>query len=61
MDFAESSDHGVKLKESEKKKDQYFDLARELKKMGHMKVTVIPIVAGVLGTVTKILLKSLVD
>ena len=31
MDFAVSTDHRIKLKESEKK-DKYLDLARELKK-----------------------------
>ena len=31
MDFAIATDHGVKLKESEKK-DKYQDLAKELKK-----------------------------
>ena len=58
MDFAVSTDHKVKLKESEKK-DKYLDLARELKKLWNMKVTFIPIIIGVLGTVTKGLLKGL--
>ena len=31
MDFTVPADHGIKLKESEKK-DKYFDLAGELKK-----------------------------
>ena len=31
----------------------YLDLARELKKVWNMKVTIIPIVIGGLGTVTK--------
>ena len=31
VDFAVPDDHGVKLKENEKK-DKYLDLARELKK-----------------------------
>ena len=35
----------LKLKESEKK-DKYIDLARELKKLWNVKVTVIPIVIG---------------
>ena len=51
VDFAVSADYKVKLKESEKK-DKYLDLARELKKLRNMKVTVIPIVIGTLGTVT---------
>ena len=52
MDFAVPADHRVKLKGSEKR-DKYLDLARKLKKLGNMKVTVIPIVIGALGTVTK--------
>ena len=51
----------VKLKESEKK-NEYQDLAREMKKkMCNMKVTVIPTVIGTLGTVTKGLVKGLED
>ena len=60
MDFAVPADHRVKLKESEKK-DKYVDLARELKKPWNMKVTVIPIVIGALGTVPKELLLGLED
>ena len=41
MDFAVLVDYRVKLKESEKR-DRYLDLARELKKLWNMKVTVIP-------------------
>ena len=59
VDFAVPADHRVKLKES-KKKDKYLDLVRELKKkLWDMKVTVIPIVIGVLGTVTKGLVQGL--
>ena len=47
----------VKLKKS-KKRDKYLDFARELKKQWNMKVIVIPIVIGVLGTVTKGLVKE---
>ena len=43
MDFAVPDDHRPKLKESEKR-DKYLDLARELKKLCNMKVTVVPIV-----------------
>ena len=46
------ADHRIKLKES-KQRDMYLDLARELKKLWNMKVTVIPIVIGVLGAVIK--------
>ena len=60
MDFAVLADHRVKLKES-KKKDKYLDLARELKTLWDNKVIVIPIVSGVLGTVTKGLIEGLED
>ena len=52
----------LKLKESEKKKkkrDKYKDIARELKKLWNMKVTVILIVIGALGTLTKGLVQGL--
>ena len=39
----------------------YLDLARELKKLWNMPVTIIPIVIGSFGTVTKGLLKGLED
>ena len=58
VDFAVPADHRVKMKESEKK-DVYFDLARELKKLWNMKVTVIPIVIGAFVTVTKGLVQRL--
>ena len=60
MDFAVPTDHTVKLKENEKR-DKYLDLARELKKLWNMKMTVIPIVIDALGTVTKGLVKGLKD
>ena len=60
MDFAVLGDHRVKLKECEKR-DNYLDLARELKKLWNMKVTIISIVIGAFGTVTKGLLKGLED
>ena len=53
-------EHRIKLKESVKK-DKYLDLARGLKKLWNMKVTIIPIVIGAFGTVTKGLLKKLED
>ena len=43
VDFAVPADHRIKLKECEKK-DKYLDLARELKKLWNMQVTIIPIV-----------------
>ena len=60
VDFAVPEDHKINLKESEKK-DKYFDLARKLKKLWNMKVTILPIVIGALGTITKGLLKGLED
>ena len=58
--FAVPADHRINLKESEKK-DKYPDLARELKKLWNMKVTIVPIGIGALGTITKGLLKGLED
>ena len=49
-----------KIEKSEKK-DKYLDLARELKKLWNMIVTVIPIITGALATVTKGLLQGLED
>ena len=60
VDFAVPADHRINLEESEKK-DKYLDLARELKKLWNIKVTIVPIVIGALGTVTKGLLKGLKD
>ena len=60
VNFAVPANHRVKLKECEKK-DKYLDLARELKKLWNMQVTIIPIVIGAFGTVTKGLLKGLED
>ena len=60
VDFAVLADHKVKLKENEKK-DKYLYLARKLNrnKLWDMKVTVMPIVIGALGTVTKGLVPGL--
>ena len=60
MDFAVLVDHRLKLKESEKI-DKYLDLARDLKKLWNMKVTVIPIVIGALSIVNKELVRGLED
>ena len=57
MDFAFLADHRIKLKECYKK-DKYLDLAREMKKLWNMKVTIISIVIGAFGTVTKWLFKD---
>ena len=59
VDLAVPADHRIKLKECEKR-DKYLDLAREFKKnLWNMQVTIIPIVIGAFGTVTKGLLKGL--
>ena len=58
VDFAVPAEYRIKLKECEKR-DKYLDLARELKKLWNMQVTIIPIVIGAFGTVTKGLLKGL--
>ena len=50
VDFTIPADHRVKLKESEKR-DKFLDLARKLKNIRNMKMTVIPIVISALGTV----------
>ena len=60
VDFAVPADHRIKLKECETK-DKYLDLARELKKLWNMKVTIVPIVISAFGAITKGLLKGLED
>ena len=53
MVFAVPADHRLKIKESKKKRNKYRHIAKELKKLRNMKMTVIPIVIGALGIVTK--------
>ena len=60
MDFAIPAEHWVKLKEG-KKRNKYLDLARELKKLWNMKVSMIPFVVGALGTIPRGLIKGLED
>ena len=60
VDIAVPADHRINLKESEKK-HKYVDLARVLKKLWNIKVTIVPIVIGALGTITKGLVKGLED
>ena len=60
VDFAVPADHRIKLKECEKK-NKYIDLARELKKLWNMRGTILSIVIGAFGTITKVLLKGLED
>ena len=60
VDFAVPADRRINLKECEKK-DKYLDLARELRKLWNMKVTIVPIVIGAFGWITKGLLKGVED
>ena len=60
VDFAVPAEHRIKLKERENK-DKYLDLAWELKKLWNMKVTIIPIVIGALGSIIKGLTQGLED
>ena len=60
VDVAVPADPRIKLKENENK-EKYLDFARGLKKLWNIKVTIIPIVIGVFGTVTSRLLKGLGD
>ena len=60
VDFAVPADHRTYQKECEKK-DKFLDIARELKKLWNMKETIVPIVIGAFGTVTKGLSKGLED
>ena len=60
VNFAVPADYRVKLKESEKR-DKYLNLAKELKSCGNMRVTVIPVVIGSLGRITKGLILGLRD
>ena len=60
VDFALPADHRINLKEWEMK-DTYLDLARKLKKPWNMKVTIVSIVIGAFGTISKGILKGLED
>ena len=42
-----------------KKKDKYLDLARELRKLWNMKVTVMPIITGAFGMISKGFVRTL--
>ena len=54
MYFVVADDYRVKTKEKEKR-DKYLDLAREQKKLFNMRVAMILVVIGALGTVPKCL------
>ena len=51
-----SAVHRIKVIECEKR-NKYIDLARELKKLWDIKVTIVPIVFGALGPVNKVLVQ----
>ena len=60
-DWAIQANHRVKIKENEKKKrkkDNYLDIARELKAFWNMKVTVIQIVISAVRAILKGLIKT---
>ena len=59
-DFVIPADYRIKIKENEKW-DKFLDLARELKKLWNMKVTVIPIVLDLISSVTKEMVQGLED
>ena len=50
VDFAIPTDHRWKIKIG-KKRNKYLDFARELRKLWNMRVKVIPVLVGTLGTV----------
>ena len=51
-------DRRVKIKENEKR-NKYSHIVREQKKLWNMKLTVIPVVIGALGTIPKGLIRDL--
>ena len=57
VDFAVLAEQSEKQKK--KKLNKYLDLARDLKMLLNMKVTVMPVIVGTLGTVLKKLEKRL--
>ena len=56
MDFAFLVDHRVKRKNENM--DEFLDFARDLKKLWNMRVTVMPVVIGVLESFLKDLSKT---
>ena len=58
MLFAVAVDHRVKIEESERK-DKNLDFASELRNLWNINVTVITIVAGVLGMIPKRLVRGM--
>ncbi len=60
MNLTVPANHRVKMKKKEKI-DKYLDLARELKKLWNMRVTVIPIIVSALEALLSGLKKILVE
>ena len=60
VDFAVPYDTKVNTKEVEKI-EKYQDLARELRKLWNMKVSIIPVIVGALGTTPKNICKRMED
>ena len=60
VDFPLPAVNRMKLKEN-KMKDKYLERAKNLRKLWNMKVKIIPIAIGVLGTATERLLEGLED
>ena len=58
VDFAISMDHHVKEKEEEKV-DKYIDLAAEVRRQFRVKIVIVPIALGALGTIPAKLSESL--
>ena len=60
VDFAVPTDDRINLKEFAKK-DKYLDLAGEVSELWGMRTTIVAIVIGAFGTITKVLSKGLED
>ena len=61
VDFACPGWPQSKIEKKSEKKDKYLNLAREMKKLWNMKVTIIQIVIGALGAVIKGVVQGLDD
>ena len=57
LQYLQTANHKVEMKEGEKRERLYQDLATELQILWNEEVTVFPIVIGALGTVSKSLKK----
>ena len=58
VDFAVLEDHRIKISQ-QSEIENYQDLKRELKMLWNLKISVVPIVIGALGTILKSLEKHL--